>query len=86
MNIDLAPALRVLGICALIGALTTLLNTIAPSLYSATNFDSRMGLIHHPIYVLRQWVLLVHPAFTILLALGLAMALFARAPGRVRPV
>jgi hypothetical protein len=82
MTINIAPALRGLGICALIGALTTLLNTIAPNFYSASDFDSRMALIHHPIYAARQWVLLVHPAFTILLALGLAMALFARAPGR----
>src|SRR5688572_23423318 len=82
MSIDIAPALRVLGICALIGAVTSLLNTVAPNFYSASDFDSRMALIHHPIYATRQWVLLVHPAFTILLALGLAMALFARAPGR----
>src|SRR5688572_3023010 len=82
MAINIAPALRVLGICALIGALTTLVNTIAPNFYSASDWDSRMALIHNPIYAVRQWVLLVHPAFTILLALGFAMALFARAPGR----
>jgi|SRR5688572_16951043 len=82
MAINIAPALRVLGICALIGALTTLVNTIAPNFYSASDWDSRMALIHNPIYAVRQWVLLVHPAFTILLALGFAMAIFARAPGR----
>jgi hypothetical protein len=82
MTINIAPALRALGICALLGALTTLFNTIAPNFYSASDFDSRMALIHNPIYASRQWVLLVHPAFTILLALGFAMALFARAPGR----
>ena len=82
MIINLAPALRALGICALIGALTPLLNTVAPNFYSASDFDSRMALIHNPIYASRQWVLLVHPAFTILLALGFAMAVFARAPGR----
>ncbi|HET9446685.1 MAG TPA: hypothetical protein VFO35_10525, partial [Steroidobacteraceae bacterium] len=82
MTIDIAPALRVLGVCALIGALTTLLNTVLPNFYSASDFDSRMALIHNPMYALRQWVLLVHPAFTLLLALGLALALFVRAPGR----
>ena len=78
----LAPALHGLGICALIGAGTTFLNTILPRLYSATGFDERMALIHNPFYALRQWVLLVHPAFTLLAALGLAMALWQRAPGR----
>jgi hypothetical protein len=82
MTIDIAPALRALGVCALIGALTTLLNTVLPNFYSASDFDGRMALIHNPLYAARQWVLLVHPAFTLLLALGLAMALFVRAPGR----
>ena len=82
MPLLLSPALRVLGICALIGALTTLLNTTAPLFYDAEGFDESVRLIHHPVYAFRQWVLLVHPAFTLLLALGLALALFARAPGR----
>lgn len=82
MPIDIKPALRVLGICALIGALTTFLNTMAPRFYSATGFDEEAALIYDPIYAIRQWVLLVHPAFTLLLALGLLLALFNRAPGR----
>lgn len=82
MTVNLAPALRGLGICALLGAVTTFLNTVAPNFYSAADFDGRMALIHNPIYAARQWVLLVHPAFTILLALGVALALFQRAPGR----
>ena len=82
MTIALAPALRALGICALIGALTTLLNTMAPLFYDADGFDAAMALINHPVYALRQWVLLVHPAFTLMLALGLALALTQRAPGR----
>ena len=82
MPIDIKPALRVLGICALIGALTTFLNTTAPRFYSATGFDEQAALIYNPIYAIRQWVLLVHPAFTLLLALGLLLALFNRAPGR----
>ncbi|HEY0626959.1 MAG TPA: hypothetical protein VGD10_09520 [Allosphingosinicella sp.] len=82
MSIDLAPALRVLGICALIGALTTFLNTMAPPFYSADSFESSMALIHNPIYAMRQWVLLVHPVFTLMLPLGMAFALVRRAPGR----
>lgn len=79
---NLSPALRVLGICALIGALTTFLNTMAPRFYAATSFESAAALIHHPVYTARQWVLLVHPVFTLLLPLGMALALWARAPGR----
>ena len=82
MTINLAPALRGLGLCALAAALTTLLNTIAPLFYSASDFDGRMALIGNPFYVARQWVLLIHPAVTLLLALGLALALFERCTGR----
>ena len=82
MTHNLAPALRGLGICALFATATTFFNTIAHHFFSASDFDSRMALIYNPVYVARQWVLLVHPAFTILLALGVALALFARAPGR----
>ena len=82
MSIALAPALRTLGICAAIGAITTLLNTTAPLFYDADGFDAAMALINHPVYAFRQWVLLVHPAFTLMLALGLALALAQRAPGR----
>jgi hypothetical protein len=77
-----SPALHWLGVCALIGALTTFLNTILPRFYSATGFDERTALIHNPFYAFRQWVLLVHPAFTLLAALGLALALWHRTPGR----
>ncbi len=82
MTIDLAPALRVLGYCAITAAVTTFLNTIAPHFYSADSFEGRAALIHHPVYMARQWVLLVHPAFTLMLALGMALALFSRAPGK----
>ncbi len=78
----LAPALRALGYCALAAAVTTLLNTLAPLFYSADSFEARAALIHHQVYAARQWVLLVHPAFTLMLALGMALALYERAPGR----
>lgn len=82
MTVNFAPALRVLGYCAIGAAITTFLNTIAPRFYSADSFESSMALIHHPIYAARQWVLLVHPAFTLMLALGVSLALAPRAPGR----
>ncbi|MGF1544150.1 MAG: hypothetical protein ACFB00_06580 [Parvularculaceae bacterium] len=82
MTANMRPAVRALGICALIGALTTILNTMAPLFYEAEGFDEAAALIRHPVYAARQWVLLVHPAFTLLLALGLLLALFGRAPGR----
>ena len=66
----------------MVGALTTFLNTMAPLFFEANSFHEAAELIHHPIYAARQWVLLVHPLFTILLALGLTLALFTRAPGR----
>jgi hypothetical protein len=77
-----APALRGLGVCALVGAARTLINTTLPFFYAAEGFDARAALIRNPFYVARQWVLLVHPAFTLLLALGVALALANRAPGR----
>lgn len=82
MTVNLSPALRVLGICAIIGAATTAINTLLPNFYEATDFASAAALIHNPYYALRQWVLLVHPAFTLMFSLGLALALFTRAPGR----
>lgn len=82
MSIDLGPAVRVFGICALVGALTTFLNTMAPHFYSAGDFDSAAALIHHPVYAMRQWVLLIHPVFTLMLPLGMAFVLARRGPGR----
>lgn len=83
---DERPALRGallgLGICALAGAGTTLANTLLPLFYQAEGFDGRMALIENPFYAARQWVLLAHPFFTLMLALGMALALAARAPGR----
>lgn len=78
----LAPALWGFGICAIAGAVTTLVNTVLPNFYTAEGFDARMALIHNPFYAARQWVLLVHPGFTLMLALGVALALVSRAPGR----
>lgn len=75
-------ALIGLGACALAGAGTTLANTLLPHFYGATSFDARMGLVDNPFYVARQWVLLAHPVFTVMLALGAAFALWERAPGR----
>ena len=82
LTLDRRPALRVLGWCAIVAALTTLINTVLPRFYSATGFDARTALIHNPFYAARQWVLLVHPAFTLMGALGLALAIWNRAPGR----
>lgn len=82
MDERLTPALRGLGWCAIGAAVTTLLNTTLPFFYSAEGFEARAALIGEPLYVFRQWVLLAHPGFTLLLALGVALALKARAPGR----
>ena len=76
-----AAALDALGVCALVGAATTLVNTVLPNFYSADGFDARVALIRDPFYAARQWVLLVHPAFTLLGALGVALALWRRSPG-----
>jgi hypothetical protein len=78
----LKSALLGLGICGVIGAGTTLANTLLPNFYAASDFDARMALIHNPFYVARQWVLMAHPFFTLMLMLGLALALWDRAPGR----
>jgi hypothetical protein len=71
-----------MGQCAIVAAVTTLVNTVLPRFYSASGFDGRAALIHDPFYTARQWVLLVHPAFTLMAALGVALAIWHRAPGR----
>jgi hypothetical protein len=75
-------ALLGLGLCAVLAAGTTLSNNLLPHLYDAEGFDARTALIHNPFYAARQWVLLVHPFLTLMLALGMALALKDRAPGR----
>lgn len=71
-----------LGVCGLVAAGTTLTNTVLPSFFSASGFEARTALIHNPFYAARTWVLLFHPFFTLMLALGMALALKDRAPGR----
>jgi len=71
-----------LGVCGVIAAGTTLSNTLLPFFFSATGFEARTALIHNPFYAARTWVLLFHPFFTLMLALGMALALKDRAPGR----
>ncbi|HYE47891.1 MAG TPA: hypothetical protein VEA44_19140 [Caulobacter sp.] len=75
-------ALLGLGVCGLAAAATTLTNTVLPYFFEANGFEARTALIHNPFYAARTWVLLVHPFFTLMLALGLALALKDRAPGR----
>ena len=79
---QLSAAFRVMGLCAIVAAVTTLINTVLPRFYGASGFDERMALIHNPFYAARQWVLLVHPVFTLIAALGVALAIWRDAPGR----
>jgi hypothetical protein len=71
-----------LGVCAVISSVTTVVNTVLPRLYSASGFDQQVALIYNPFYAARQWVLLAHPVFTLMAALGLLLVLWPRSPGR----
>jgi hypothetical protein len=78
---DLRPAFFWLGVCGIASSVTTVVNTVLPRFYSATGFDQQVALIDNPYYTARQWVLLVHPVFTLLAALGLLLLLWPRRPG-----
>jgi hypothetical protein len=82
MTATMRPALFGLGIVGVAAAGTTLTNTVLPYFFEAQGFEARTALIYNPFYAARTWVLLFHPFFTLMLALGLALALKDRAPGR----
>jgi hypothetical protein len=81
MSLPLKSTYFWLGVCGVASSVTTVVNTVLPRFYSATGFDQQVALIDNPYYSARQWVLLVHPVFTLLGGLGMLLALWPRRPG-----
>jgi hypothetical protein len=62
------------AICSALSAITTLCLIFLPSFFvPIEGFDTRMGRVNEPAYVLRSWVYLVHPFLVLMAALGIAM-------------
>lgn len=70
------------AICAFIGTATTLVNTVLPwFMPPAGGGASQAQLVDNPLYMARQWTMLVHAPATLIPILGLALALWRRSPG-----
>jgi hypothetical protein len=68
--------LRFTAIAAAVAVLTTVLNTQLPRFYpSPGNFEEGVALVNNNAYMARQWVLLIHPLPSLLLAIGLFVVL-----------
>jgi hypothetical protein len=69
--------LRCTSIAAWLAVVTTILNTQLPRFYTApTNFEESVALVNNAWYMARQWVVLLHPFGTLVLAVGLAVRLW----------
>ena len=72
---------RVAAVCSVLSAVTTLLLIFLPQWFlPVQGFEDRVGRIHEGAYQLRSWVYLVHPFLVFTAALGLALAVWRRAP------
>jgi hypothetical protein len=72
---------RVAAVCSLLSVFTTLLLIFLPELFPpAPDFDARMARVHSAAYQVRAWVYLLHPFLVFTAALGVALAIYRRAP------
>ena len=80
MNID-PRFYRVAAVCSLLSACTTLLLIFLPEFFPpAPDFAARMARVHSGAYQVRAWVYLLHPFLVFTAALGVALAIYRRAP------
>jgi hypothetical protein len=72
---------RVAAVCSLLSVFTTLLLIFLPEFFPpAPDFDARMARVHSAAYQVRAWVYLLHPFLVFTAALGVALAIYRRAP------
>ena len=65
---------RIAAVCSVVSAVTTLALIFLPEWYAAgEGFESRMARVNDPAYRLRSWAYLVHPFFTWMAALAIAL-------------
>jgi hypothetical protein len=71
---------RVAALASFASAITTLGLIYLPEFYApGQGFEARMARVHDPAYQLRAWIYLLHPFLVLTAALGVALALRARA-------
>ena len=72
---------RVAAVCSVLSAVTTLLLIFLPQWFlPVQGFEDRMARIDESAYQVRSWVYLLHPFLVFAAALGLALAVWRRAP------
>jgi hypothetical protein len=73
---------RFTAIAAVVAVFTTVLNTQLPHFYtSPSSFEEGAALVNNDFYMARQWILLIHPLPTLLLSIGLFLAMRKQQPG-----
>jgi hypothetical protein len=77
---------RVVAVCSVISAVTTLGLIFLPRLYAPANtFEENLARASNVFYTLRLWVYLMHPVFVVAAALGVAVAKLPARAGMLVP-
>ena len=74
--------LRLAAICSVLGAVTTALLIFLPN-PEAASFEERAWLYRNDLYMVKLWILFLHPQLNFLASLGLAVLLFRKYPMQV---
>lgn len=68
------------AVASLLSAITTAILIYGPDAGAATDFITRTELHDNPLYLYKRWVLFFHPQFAFVACIGVAFALFRKAP------
>ena len=71
--------LWIAAVCSMLGAFTTALLIFMP-ISEAVGFEERVILHDNSLYMLRHWILFLHPQFNFIASLGIAYLLIMRSP------
>ncbi len=71
--------LKAAAVCSILGAVTTALLIFLPN-PEASDFESRVMLYQNRLYLVKLWILFIHPQVNFIAALGLATLLVKRYP------
>jgi len=71
--------LKATALCSFLGALTTILLIFLPN-PEAADFETRASLYNNSRYLIKLWILFIHPQVNLLASLGIAYLLFKKYP------
>jgi len=83
-NSNYTNFLKITAICSFLGAITTALLIFLPN-PEAADFESRALLYQNKLYLIKLWILFIHPQVNIIASLGIGALLYKKYPLQIIP-